>query len=685
PEPSSDAIDDLLGEGDLGLEGMGPGGGGVGVSTIGLGNLGTIGHGAGGQALGDAVMDGLDSDDASNASSGRSRRRSNSDPSRPASRQVRSGEPEVRGALSSAVIRRVIGRHEGEVRFCYDQELDAHPGLGGRLQTRFVISSAGAVQAAAIASSELANPRMESCLLSAIRRWRFPAPGGGGVVIVNYPFVFTGGVGAAALAVAGSAPDPHGSGSGSARLQLEPGQRLTLTLRWSTEGHRSRRCSDAARLSLRAKRSIWRERLGQAGAVQGWVRVYARAVQRCEAPSWRERRALLDAILVRAGSIERMLAVHDAMIRDDLRAHLRQAILRRVRTPAELRAVREALGAGAQTSELIEQVLERARTPEERLAVLRKLVLDYPRSLDLSLSLLEALERAGQGEEARRLADRLRADPMADSITRTAIGELLLRLGREAEARRAFSEIVEFSPADALARRRLGDLYRAHGWYEDAYRQYQTLATLQPDDLTVLLLMAQAAAGVGRVDEALRLEQRLAETAEPGMAAGLARTALLWSSVRFAELRSAARERDDAEQMQALYARMRRSGVLREAGALRVSLVFSHPDARLSLWAAAPGDPLSRPEDLAPDLGIEAFDVPEQEAGAYRFEVRRAGSGHLAALEAKLVIVWREGGEDEKIEILPLRFEGERAAFAWSLEADALSEREPASPGGGAR
>jgi Ca-activated chloride channel family protein len=95
-------------------------------------------------------------------------------------------------------------------------------------------------------------------------------------------------------------------------------------------------------------------------------------------------------------------------------------------------------------------------------------------------------------------------------------------MDREDDARRVFSEIVEFAPLDELARRRLGDLYRAHGWFEDAYRQYQTLASIRPDDPTVLLLLAQAAAGTGRIDEALRLEQRLMETAEPGAERGVA-------------------------------------------------------------------------------------------------------------------------------------------------------------------
>src|SRR5204863_7653192 len=119
-------------------------------------------------------------------------------------------------------------------------------------------------------------------------------------------------------------------------------------------------------------------------------------------------------------------------------------------------------------------------------------------------------------DEARRLADEVRAAPSADAQARTAVGELLSRLGDEPAARRAFSEIVEFAPRDPVARRRLGDIYRAHGWWAEALRQYETLATLLPGDVSVLLLQAAAAAGAARTDEALRLEQRVADTTEPG-------------------------------------------------------------------------------------------------------------------------------------------------------------------------
>jgi hypothetical protein len=164
--------------------------------------------------------------------------------------------------------------------------------------------------------------------------------------------------------------------------------------------------------------------------------------------------------------------------------------------------------------------------------------------------------------------------------------------------------------------------------------------------------------------------------------------------VRFAKLRKSARDANDSAKLEALGARMRRSGVLREAGDLRVSLTWSHPDAQLSLWASHPGLGLSRPTDIVPEHGIEVFDVREAEAGRYRIEVRRAEppSGFWATpMTAELVVVWHEGKEDEKIEVVPLTFRaspsGDRGpgdlAFAWTIEGQALHEAQVEGWGGG--
>src|SRR5262249_14465270 len=120
-------------------------------------------------------------------------------------------------------------------------------------------------------------------------------------------------------------------------------------------------------------------------------------------------------------------------------------------------------------------------------------------------------------------------------------------------------------------------------------------------------------------------------------------------------------------------------GVLRAAGALRVSLTWSHPDAQLSLWAAYPNLPLARPTDIAPELGIEALDVQDDESGTYRVEVHRTTTDTRTAVDAQLVVVWHEGQADEQIEVTPLHFGQGQTQFAWTIAGRTLA---PAAPGG---
>jgi TonB family protein len=123
--------------------------------TIGLGNLGTIGEPEGDPPTTNVVPD----------------------------------RPDVRGSLSRAQIQAVVREHLGEVRACYERGLRARPDLEGRVVVSFIISPEGAVTSASVATSEIREARVESCIAQAIRTWRFPAPDGGGVVGVNYPFV----------------------------------------------------------------------------------------------------------------------------------------------------------------------------------------------------------------------------------------------------------------------------------------------------------------------------------------------------------------------------------------------------------------------------------------------------------------------------------------------------------------
>ena len=65
-------------------------------------------------------------------------------------------------------------------------------------------------------------------------------------------------------------------------------------------------------------------------------------------------------------------------------------------------------------------------------------------------------------------------------------------------------------PGAPGSRRLLGDIFFRYHWYERAYRQYQDLVEMTPDDALAVIRLARAAAGTGRVDEALRILRKVA-------------------------------------------------------------------------------------------------------------------------------------------------------------------------------
>jgi TonB family protein len=167
-------IGEAYGVGGLGLVGTGAGGGGTGEGTIGLGNYGTIGKGGGG-----------------GNGSGYGRGAGGLGGRRAKAPDVIPGQANVRGSLDKEIIRRIIRRHINEVKYCYEQELTRKPELGGRVAVQFTIAATGQVVASVLQNSTMGNPRVENCVVQAVRRWEFPKPLGGGIVIVSYPFNFT--------------------------------------------------------------------------------------------------------------------------------------------------------------------------------------------------------------------------------------------------------------------------------------------------------------------------------------------------------------------------------------------------------------------------------------------------------------------------------------------------------------
>ncbi|MFP2909366.1 TonB family protein, partial [Pyxidicoccus sp. 3LFB2] len=101
------------------------------------------------------------------------------------------GKTTVVGGLDKDVIAKVIRRHQGEIKYCYESELNKDPSLAGKVAVAFTIDPTGAVSDATVSESTLNNSKAEQCMLSRIRRWKFPEPKGGGVVSVTYPWLFS--------------------------------------------------------------------------------------------------------------------------------------------------------------------------------------------------------------------------------------------------------------------------------------------------------------------------------------------------------------------------------------------------------------------------------------------------------------------------------------------------------------
>ncbi|WP_253910654.1 AgmX/PglI C-terminal domain-containing protein, partial [Pyxidicoccus fallax] len=95
----------------------------------------------------------------------------------------------TQGTVDREAVARVINSHLNEVHGCYERALLKDPGLAGKVVLEWTIGTAGRVVAAKTKSSTLRNASVESCILSNLKSWTFPAPKGG-VVIITYPFLF---------------------------------------------------------------------------------------------------------------------------------------------------------------------------------------------------------------------------------------------------------------------------------------------------------------------------------------------------------------------------------------------------------------------------------------------------------------------------------------------------------------
>jgi len=364
-------------------------------------------------------------------------------------------------------------------------------------------------------------------------------------------------------------------------------------------------CSDGSRRSLAQRRILWQSRLARTTTVVEAARVFFEAGQRCELPRWHDLYVLLDLVEQRcrnATEVELLLEAFRAHPR--LQSYLRKRILRRTLDPET------SLGLffpSAVQWPVIDQGLAALPTPQARLETLQRLLEAHPDDPLARIRWVQALVEAGRADEARAEAWRLRRDGLAGLGLLQLLCDLEAEAGRIDDARRICSELVEFNPDDPALRQLLGDLFLRHGWHEAAYRQYRTLVDLRPADPTAQLRLALAAAGAGRVDEAMRLQRKVAgEDGESGPH-DPRRAARYHLAAQLGRLMQAALAASDAEQLAGLGRSLKRAQVFPGEGTVEL-VQWEDLTASLDVELRRGPDAVAVAERLlAPETGLVAL------------------------------------------------------------------------------
>ena len=500
-----------------------------------------------------------------------------------------------------------------------------------------------------------------ACVVRGFGNLSFPQPEGG-IVTVVYPIIFSPGDDSPPPAPAPNAKAAPAAVAVSTAAAAGPTGPIGII------GHSPRPCGVAAELPLAERRILWSERLAMpaASSAEGALTVYRRALADCEAPTWRERTTLLLLMVEQLRTVTARVALWKSLILTPAADVVYRAIVVRVHNVAELHELHKALGLASVDPDLLAGMVAKAKTPTERLSVLRAAATKWSDDLELGLRVLDAHEDAGDDAGGRAWARHLRRRADATAHVWTSVGEYYLRLASRAtgadadrdriEARRTFGELVEFAPEDPAARRRLGDLLRAHGWYEEALRQYLTLQTLTPDDATVPLLIASAAQGLGRVEEAVGWAEKAGAAGSPDGKSALSRAARATASSFLAWAREdalRANKKDDAEKLLArtrrLVAGSGKPSAQAEEQGVRILVTWAHPELHPSLWTTALGTPMPSPDNF-PVFGVaEAKASTQPTTVELRLEPDDAARAARLGLKATVTVIVGEGTPAEKV------------------------------------
>jgi tetratricopeptide (TPR) repeat protein len=270
------------------------------------------------------------------------------------------------------------------------------------------------------------------------------------------------------------------------------------------------RCSDVAARPLSERLVIWQKRAKKATSANELATLYDHAYGACELPDWRDEAALLDIVQQRIDTEQAadVILGHLAAFPEGQRFVARN-LLRRTVDVRIAAAVSRAIYGGVDWPRLDREIGDMDKA-DKQLARLKMAMLVAPGDPQGDVRLVKLLARNGQRTEAVAHGRRLRDRGFLTPTLAQQLGDVLAETGDQEEALRTYSEIVEFDGQSALSRRVLGDIFLRQAWYPAAYRQYKTLTDLDGKNPLAWLRLANAAAGAGRVDEALRIEREVA-------------------------------------------------------------------------------------------------------------------------------------------------------------------------------
>lgn len=397
---------------------------------------------------------------------------------------------------AAAAVRRVLEQARGSIRACRDARASVRPDLSQVLKIRLAVDGGGHATRVTVVLGDAAqrDAVLERCIESVVRSLPYFAAG--------------------------------------ATLEVEH----TLTV---PDGRTSRRtkCSEASKVALPIRRSIWNARTLDANA-------FVAAAMACELPTWADRRALLMLLLERQPDGATRLGIAselDAAGETDAAVFFRKETLRRVVSFAELQQLSRLLAQNEpDIGRELDKAYGKATSDEERLAVVRRFLLLSPHSTVARRRLIALLEALGRKESLVQEMEHMRGEPFIDAGLLAQGASSLRRIGREADGRRAFGELIERAPSDPWTLAFVGDRLRAEGMFDEAGAAYDSLERLMPDEAAVALRMALAHAGAGRLDVATRLLEKVTQTGGRNDSQELGELASITTAVLLAEARGSA-------------------------------------------------------------------------------------------------------------------------------------------------